>query len=56
MSLVNLRVSRSSSPPDMLFGLQQTPPFPPPKGIPTIAVFQVIQVASAFTSSRVTLG
>ena len=35
---------------------QFTPPFAPPKGMPTTAVFQVISVASARTSSRSTSG
>ena len=37
-------------------GSTSMPPFAPPNGMPTIAVFQVISSASARTSSRSTLG
>jgi len=47
---------RSNSPCDNLPGSQITPPFAPPKGILTTAHFQVIQLASARTSSSVTVG
>jgi len=50
------RVMFSSSLSDNSFGLQITPPFPPPSGSPTVAVFIVIQVASAETSFRSTCG
>ena len=46
----------SSSRIDIFLGLQTTPPLPPPYGMLTVAHFQVIQDASALTSSRVTLG
>src|SRR5579885_1767122 len=55
ISLAYRRVMRSNSLFDMRFGSQMTPPFAPPKGKFTTAVFHVIQAASAFTSSRVTL-
>ncbi len=38
----------------MVVGSQITPPFPPPNGRFTTAHFQVIQAASALTSSSVT--
>jgi hypothetical protein len=47
---------RSSSPRDIFFGSQTMPPLAPPKGIPISAHFQVIHIASAFTSSTVTSG
>ena len=47
---------RSSSPRDIFFGSQATPPLPPPYGMFTVAHFQVIQAARALTSSTVTLG
>ena len=47
---------RSSSPRDIFFGSQATPPLAPPKGTLTVAHFQVIQEARAFTSSRETFG
>ena len=56
ISLAYRRVMRSSSLLDMRFGSQITPPLAPPNGTLTVAVFQVIHAASAFTSSRVTLG
>ncbi len=39
-----------------LLGLHTTPPFAPPNGTSTTAVFHVIQHASARTSSAVTSG
>ena len=48
------RVMRSSSPFDISFGLQITPPFAPPYGMPMTAHFQVIQHDRARTSSRET--
>ena len=56
IALAYRRVSRSISICDISLGLQVTPPFPPPKGMFTTAHFHVIHVASAFTSSSVTLG
>ena len=50
------RVIPSSSCIDILLGSQTTPPLPPPYGMLTVAHFQVIQEASALTSSSVTLG
>ena len=47
---------RSSSPRDICFGSQMTPPFAPPNGRPISEHFQVIHIASAFTSSSVTSG
>src|SRR5262245_17802368 len=47
ISLAYLRVIRSSSLFDIRLGSQITPPFAPPNGTFTIAVFQVIQAASA---------
>src|SRR5205823_8137433 len=47
---------RSVSPRDNLRGSQITPPLAPPNGIFTTAHFQVIQVASARTSSSETSG
>src|SRR5437016_6975758 len=46
---------RSSSPIDSAAGSHTTPPLEPPNGMFTSAHFQVIQAASAFTSSSVTL-
>ena len=46
----NLRVSRSISRRDMVVGSQVMPPFEPPKGRFTTAVFQVISEARATTS------
>ena len=46
---------RSSSALERWKGSQTTPPLDPPKGMLTTAHFQVIQAASALTSSRVTL-
>ena len=48
------RVSASSSLIDSFFGSTITPPLPPPYGMPTTAHFQVIHIARALTSSRVT--
>src|SRR5580692_2040247 len=56
ISAANRRVMRSSSDLLIRLGSQITPPFAPPKGIFTVAVFQVIHIASAFTSSSVTAG
>src|SRR5712691_595666 len=56
ISEVKRRVMRWSSPSDIVFGLQTTPPFAPPKGIPASAHFHVIHIASALTSSSVTSG
>ena len=56
ISLVKRRVMRSSSPRDIVFGLQTTPPLAPPNGMPIRAHFQVIHIASALTSSTVTSG
>ena len=39
---------------DMVAGSHTTPPLAPPNGMLTSAHFQVIQAASAFTSSSVT--
>jgi len=50
------RASRSFSPSESTFGSQITPPFPPPRGISTTAVFHVIQVESARTVSTVSSG
>ena len=52
----NLRVSRSSSPRESLFGSQLIPPLAPPKGRSTTAVFQVIRLASERASSWSTCG
>ena len=51
-----LRVNRSFSSAESLFGSQMIPPLPPPKGTLTIAHFHVIHIESAFTSSIVTSG
>ena len=56
ISEVYRRVIFISSPRDIRFGLQTTPPLAPPNGIPIRAHFQVIHIASAFTSSTVTSG
>ena len=56
ISLAKRRVIRSSSPFDIDFGSQAMPPLAPPKGMPVRAHFQVIHIASARTSSRVTSG
>ena len=56
ISDVKRRVMRSSSPRDIGFGSQTTPPFAPPNGSPISAHFQVIHIASALTSSSVTSG
>jgi hypothetical protein len=56
ISLVKRRVMRSSSSRERCFGSTTTPPFAPPNGIPISAHFQVIHIASAFTSSSVTSG
>ena len=54
--MANLRVSLSISPKDIDFGLQVTPPLPPPYGRLVTAHFQVIQLARALTSSKLTSG
>ncbi len=51
-----LRDSSSSSSLVSSLGFTDTPPLPPPNGRPTAAVFSVISVASARTSSRPTSG
>ncbi len=56
MRCTSLRVSRSSSPCDIVAGSQQIPPFAPPKGMFTSAVFQVIRDARDCASSASTLG
>ena len=56
ISLVKRRVRRSSSPRESFFGSTTTPPLAPPKGSPISAHFQVIHMARALTSSRVTSG
>ncbi len=56
ISLVKRRVIFCSSTRDIVFGLQITPPFAPPKGMFMRAHFQVIHIASALTSSSVTSG
>src|SRR2546427_12862295 len=48
------RGMRSSSSFDISFGLQMTPPFAPPYGVPMTAHFHVIQQERARTSSRET--
>ena len=53
---MNALVKFSSSVSESSFGLQIMPPFPPPSGRSTVAVFIVIHVASALTSSRSTCG
>jgi hypothetical protein len=50
------RVTRSSSLRESVAGSHVTPPLPPPNGRSTTAHFQVIQKASAVTSSSVTPG
>ena len=56
ISDVKRRVMRSSSPRDIDFGSQTTPPFAPPNGRPISAHFHVIHIASDLTSSSVTSG
>ncbi len=56
ISAVYRRVIRSSSPSESTRGSQITPPLAPPNGMLTTAHFQVIQAASARTSSSVTSG
>ena len=56
ISEVKRRVMRSSSPCDIVFGSQTTPPFAPPNGRPISEHFHVIHIARAFTSSAVTSG
>ena len=51
ISVVNRRVSASSSFMESFLGSTMTPPLPPPYGMPTTAHFQVIHIARAFTSS-----
>src|SRR2546428_7656726 len=52
IALAYRRVIRSFSPRDISFGLQITPPFAPPYGIPMTEHFHVIQHDRARTSSR----
>ncbi len=52
----NLRVRRCSSLADSFVGSHWMPPFAPPNGTPTTAVFQVIKLASERTSSISTDG
>ena len=54
MLVAKRRVRPSSSRCDSCLGSTATPPLPPPKGMPTTAHFQVIHMASARTSLRVT--
>jgi hypothetical protein len=56
ISVVKRRVIPCSSRSDICFGLQTTPPFAPPNGIPASAHFHVISIASALISSSVTSG
>ena len=56
ISVVKRRVRRSSSRMLSCFGSTMTPPLAPPYGMFTQAHFQVIHIASARTSSRVTSG
>ncbi len=50
------RVIARFSSSDSSFALQITPPLAPPNGMSITAVFQVIQVASAVSSSSETAG
>ncbi len=50
------RVIRRFSPTEIALGSQMTPPLAPPNGTSITAHFQVIQVASAFTSDADTEG
>ena len=54
ISSMNRRVSRSSSMTLSLWASTAIPPFAPPKGMFTTAVFQVIKDARLRTSSRST--
>ncbi len=54
ISVVNRRVMPSTSRRVSFLGSTITPPLPPPYGMFTQAHFQVIHIASARTSSRVT--
>ena len=54
ISVKNRRVRASSSFIDSFLGSTMTPPLPPPYGMPTTAHFQVIHIARALTSSRLT--
>ncbi len=54
ISVVKRRVRPSSSRMESFLGSTRTPPLPPPKGMPTTAHFQVIHMARARTSLRVT--
>src|SRR4030066_2253138 len=56
ISEVNRRVRACSSRKDISRGLQQTPPFAPPKGMFMSAHFHVIHIARAVVSSRDTVG
>jgi len=53
-SVVKRRVSPSSSRFESCLGSTATPPLAPPNGMPTTAHFQVIHMARALTSSRLT--
>jgi len=53
---MKLRVICCSSDSSSAVASQSTPPLAPPNGIPATAVFHVISVASARTSSRSTAG
>ncbi len=53
---MNARVRFSSSCSESSFGLQITPPFAPPNGRFNVAVFIVIHIDRALTSSRFTSG
>src|SRR5262245_66454446 len=53
-SVVKRRVRRASSPFERTRGLQRTPPFAPPYGSRRRAHFQVIHIASAAHSPRLT--
>ena len=54
ISVKKRRVSASSSFWLSFLGSTITPPLPPPYGMPTTAHFQVIHIARALTSSRLT--
>ena len=56
ISVAYRRVRCSSSSCDSSLGLTTTPPFAPPYGSPTTAHFQVMSMASARISLRVTSG
>ncbi len=56
ISDVKRRVMRSFSEREIALGSTVMPPLAPPNGMLTTAHFQVIHIASALTSSRVTFG